>query len=87
MATASARLVRDARAAGKEVYVWTVNDPLSMSHMASLGVSGLITDEPALTREVLEQRAALGATERPVLALGSELGLSVSDAAYRDASP
>jgi glycerophosphoryl diester phosphodiesterase len=86
-ATASARLIRDARAAGKEVYVWTVNDPLSMSHMASLGVSGLITDEPALAREVLEQRAALGAGERLVLALGSRLGLSASDKAYRDASP
>jgi glycerophosphoryl diester phosphodiesterase len=87
MATASARVVRAARAAGKEVYVWTVNDPLSMSHMASLGVSGLITDEPALAREVLEQRAALGAAERLVLALGSKLGLSASDKPYRDASP
>jgi glycerophosphoryl diester phosphodiesterase len=87
MATASVRLVRDARAAGKEVYVWTVNDPLSMSRMASLGVSGLITDEPALARQVLEQRAALGAAERLVLALGSKLGLSISDKVYRDASP
>jgi len=87
MAMASAQLVRDARAAGKEVYVWTVNDPLSMSHMASLGVSGLITDEPTLAREVVAQRAALGAAERLVLALGSRLGLRVSDKVYRDASP
>jgi glycerophosphoryl diester phosphodiesterase len=86
-ATASLRLVRDARAMGKEVYVWTVNDPLLMSQMASLGVSGLITDEPALAREVLEQRAALSAAERLVLALGSKLGLTVSDRVYRDASP
>lgn len=35
MATASVRLVRDARAAGKEVYVWTVNGSLSMSRVAS----------------------------------------------------
>jgi glycerophosphoryl diester phosphodiesterase len=87
MATASVPLVRDARAAGKEVYVWTVNDPLSMSHMASLGVSGLITDEPALAHEVLKQRATLVAAERLVLALGSKLGLSVSDKLYRDVSP
>jgi glycerophosphoryl diester phosphodiesterase len=86
-ATASVGLVRDAREAGKEVYVWTVNDPLSMSQMASLGVSGLITDEPALAREVLAQRAALSAAERLVLALGSRLGLSASDKEYRDASP
>lgn len=87
MGTASVGLVRAARSAGKEVYVWTVNDPLSMSHMASLGVSGLITDEPALARRVLEERAALSAAERLVLALGSKLGLRVSDKAYRDASP
>jgi glycerophosphoryl diester phosphodiesterase len=87
MGTASVGLVRGARAAGKEVYVWTVNDPLSMSHMASLGVSGLITDEPALARRVLEPRPALSAAERLVLALGSRLGLRVSDKAYRDASP
>jgi glycerophosphoryl diester phosphodiesterase len=87
MARASIELVRDARSAGKEVYVWTVNNPLSMSHMASLGVSGLITDEPALAHEVLEQRTALGAAERLVLALGSRLGLSTSDKVYRNASP
>ena len=87
MAAASAQLVRDARAAGKEVYVWTVNDPLSMSNMASLGVSGLITDEPALAREVLKQRSALGPAERLVLALGSRLGISISEKVYRDASP
>jgi glycerophosphoryl diester phosphodiesterase len=87
MKTVSAGLVRAARAAGKEVYVWTVNDPLAMSHMASLGVSGLITDEPALAREVLQQRAELGAAERLVLALGSRLGLATSDPVYRDASP
>jgi glycerophosphoryl diester phosphodiesterase len=87
MATTSVHLVRDARAEGKEVYVWTVNDPLSMSHMASLGVSGLITDEPALAREVLEQRTTLSAAERLVLALGSKLGLRVFDRVDRDASP
>jgi glycerophosphoryl diester phosphodiesterase len=86
-AAASLRLVRDARAVGKEIYVWTVNDPLLMSQMASLGVSGLITDEPALAREVLKQRAALSVAERLVLALGSKLGLTVSDRVYRDASP
>jgi glycerophosphoryl diester phosphodiesterase len=85
--TVSVGLVRAARAAGKSVYAWTVNDPLAMSHMASLGVSGLITDEPALAREVLRQRAELGAVERLVLALGSRLGLVTSDRVYRDDSP
>jgi glycerophosphoryl diester phosphodiesterase len=87
MKTVSPGLVRAARAAGKEVYAWTVNDPLAMSHMASLGVSGLITDQPALAREVLRQRAALGAAERLVLALGDRFGLSTTDPVSHDASP
>jgi glycerophosphoryl diester phosphodiesterase len=87
MKTVSPGLVRAARAVGKEVYAWTVNDPLAMSRMASLGVSGLITDEPGLAREVLQQRAELGAVERLVLALGNRLGLKTTDAAYPDASP
>ncbi|PRY22965.1 glycerophosphoryl diester phosphodiesterase [Aliiruegeria haliotis] len=87
MAAASLRLTRAAHEAGKEIYVWTVNDPLGMSQMASLGVDGLITDEPALAREVLSQRAGLSSVERLVLGLGSQLGLKVSDKVYRDASP
>ncbi|WP_068118524.1 glycerophosphodiester phosphodiesterase [Tropicimonas marinistellae] len=87
MAMATPYLVRNAREAGKPLYVWTVNDPLAMSHMLSLGVNGLITDEPALAREVLAQRASLGGAERLVLALGNRLGLSVDDKVYRDGSP
>jgi hypothetical protein len=45
------------------------------------------TDEPALARAVLAQRAALSAAGRLVLAPGSRLGLSASGQAYRDASP
>jgi glycerophosphoryl diester phosphodiesterase len=37
---ASHRFVRRAHAAGKEVYVWTVNDKLNMSRMMSRGVDG-----------------------------------------------
>lgn len=80
-------LVRSSQAAGKPVFVWTVNDPLAMSHMLSLGVSGLITDEPALARQVVEERAALNTVQRLVLSLGSQLGLGVSDKVYRDGSP
>ena len=40
MATALVQLVGDAPAAGKEVYIWTVNDSFSMSNMSGLGVSG-----------------------------------------------
>ena len=56
---AGPRLIREAQEAGKSVHVWTVNDPLSMSGMISKGVDGLITDEPATARRVLEIRAGL----------------------------
>ncbi len=76
-ATTSHRLVRESRAAGKEVYVWTVNDPLSMSAMISLGVDGLITDEPELARQVLSERRALNGTERLILGLAGQIGLDL----------
>jgi glycerophosphoryl diester phosphodiesterase len=60
--------------AGKQVYAWTVNDPLAMSRLISMGVEGLITDEPMLARKVLEQRAELGTLERLMLWFGEEIG-------------
>ena len=52
MGMASAGFIRRSREAGKQVYVWTVNDPVSMSRMISLGVDGIITDEPEMARQV-----------------------------------
>ncbi len=76
-ATMSRQLVRGSHDAGKEVYVWTVNDPLSMSGMLSFGVDGLITDEPALARQVLADRKTLSGVERLVLGLAGRIGLDV----------
>ncbi len=73
--------------AGKDLYVWTVNDPLEMSKMISMGVNGLITDEPALARQVIALRAELNTAERLVLWMSEELGLSINTGEYRDASP
>ncbi|MEM9367742.1 MAG: glycerophosphodiester phosphodiesterase family protein [Planctomycetota bacterium] len=56
--------VRDMHAAGKEVYVWTVNDAATMSQMLNRGVDGLLTDRPALARRVLEERATMSPPER-----------------------
>jgi glycerophosphoryl diester phosphodiesterase len=56
--------VRRAQDSGKAVWVWTVNDPVTISRVMSLGVDGIITDEPALAREVIAQRAELGSVER-----------------------
>jgi glycerophosphoryl diester phosphodiesterase len=76
---ANARMIRQAHAAGKQVYVWTVNDPALISRMISLGVDGLITDEPALARQVMEARNALTGPERLILALTGGLRLDNFD--------
>jgi glycerophosphoryl diester phosphodiesterase len=80
-------LAAAARKAGKELYLWTVNDPLQMSSAFSMGVSGIITDEPALAREVLAVRAGLSLPERLLLLLAERLGLSLPVGEYRDQSP
>lgn len=63
----SMQILRRARAQGKQVYAWTVNDPVTMSRMLSMGIDGLITDEPALARDVMAARAALSVPERLIL--------------------
>jgi len=74
LALARPALVQAAHAAGKELFVWTVNDALSMSQMMSLGVDGVITDEPLLGREVLTARAELSSVERLLLHMAPLLG-------------
>lgn len=87
MGMANGALVGQSTRVGKPLFVWTVNDPLDMSRMMSLGVNGLITDEPALAREIIAQRAELNSVERLVLTLGSQMGYAISEREYRDASP
>ncbi len=67
---ASAGFVRRAGRAGKPVLTWTVNSPAAMSAMISRGADGLITDYPALAREVLEQRRELSSAQRLLVDLG-----------------
>jgi glycerophosphoryl diester phosphodiesterase len=81
------QLINRAGEAGKDIYVWTINDPLSMSRMISMGVDGLITDEPALARQVLAQRARLSTSERILLWAANFFGLDISSKTYRDNSP
>jgi glycerophosphoryl diester phosphodiesterase len=73
-----------AQSRGKDVQVWTVNDPIVMSTMISRGVNSLITDKPALAREVLQQRATLSSMERLLLELailfGSPSSSTIDDA-------
>jgi len=75
----SGHLLRRAHAAGKRVYVWTVDDPRAMSRMISMGVDGLITNKPALARQVMAERAALSLAERILLWLSDRLRLDSFD--------
>lgn len=49
-------IVRLARKSGFPVYVWTVNDPIDMSYLISIGVDGIITDRPDVLVRLLESR-------------------------------
>jgi glycerophosphoryl diester phosphodiesterase len=62
-AKATSSLVRRARAVGKEVAVWTVNDPEVMLRMIERGVDNIITDDPALLVRVMRERAELSKAE------------------------
>jgi glycerophosphoryl diester phosphodiesterase len=72
---ASPGFIRRAHQAGKDVYVWTVNDRLNMSRMMSRGVDGVITDYPGLARQVLAERAEMSSIERLLVTAALSIGL------------
>ena len=72
---ASLPMINRAHKKGMKVYVWTVNDPVQMSVMMSRGVDGIITDEPALARQVMALRKQLTAFGRMIVWIGGETGL------------
>lgn len=72
---ATRAFVRAAHSRGKPVAAWTVNDSMAMSAMMSRGIDNLITDNPALAKQVLQQRQQLSPVERLMVELAFFLGV------------
>ena len=71
---ANRAFIRRSHQRSRDVMVWTVNDPISMSAMMSKGVDGIITDVPALASSVRSERMQLETHERIMIQLASLLG-------------
>ncbi|MFC1826638.1 glycerophosphodiester phosphodiesterase family protein [Thermodesulfobacteriota bacterium] len=87
MGMAAPGFIRSAQSADKQVFVWTVNDLVSMSRIMSLGVDGIITDEPELARNVLTDLSKLSSVERLLINTAVLLGEPIPQQIYRDQSP
>ena len=83
----SPQLVLSANNAGQQLFVWTLNDSYSMNRAISLDVDGIITDEPALAREVLKERSEMTQSELLLLHTALLMGRQPPDRSYRDNSP
>ena len=74
---AKLRFIRRAHRTGRDVYVWTVNDPAPMLWAMSRGVDGLISDRPDIARRVVDRRAELSDAQRLLVALLVRLGTRI----------
>jgi len=66
---ASVKFIRRAHRAGRDVYVWTVDEPGIMIQSLSRGVDGLISDRPELARRLVTRRAELSDAQRFLVAV------------------
>jgi len=73
---AGARFLRDARAARRPVYAWTVNERAMMRWCIRRGVDGVLTNDPGLFLSVCEEHDRDGGVrEEDVLGLRAYLGI------------
>ena len=54
----NAAVVRAAHRAGLQVHVWTVDDPGAIRRLLDMGVDGIMTDRPAVLKDVLVERGS-----------------------------
>src|SRR5262249_26310249 len=66
-------LLHRAQRLGKQVHVWTVNEPRAMRRLIEHGVDNVITDDPERFLEIRRERASLGDGQRLLLACASLL--------------
>ena len=53
--------------------MWTIDDAAEMDRLLDLGVDGIMTDRPAVLKDVLERRGAVGdVTARPTTSTAIE---------------
>jgi glycerophosphoryl diester phosphodiesterase len=58
--------LKEARALGLKVAVWTVNDPAQIKKMLDLGVDGITSDRPDLVRQAMAERGMALPSATPV---------------------
>jgi glycerophosphoryl diester phosphodiesterase len=58
VAVVTAGFVRRAHRIGQQVHVWTIDDATEMRRLLDLGVDGIMTDRPAVLKQVLVERGA-----------------------------
>jgi glycerophosphoryl diester phosphodiesterase len=59
-------LMNRARRQGKYVHVWTVNDPAGVERSLDMGVAGILTDDPPMVAEVVDERSRLSDAEQVI---------------------
>jgi glycerophosphoryl diester phosphodiesterase len=50
------RMIARAHEVGLQVHVWTIDEPAEMNRLIDLGVDGLMTDHPAVLKNILVER-------------------------------